>query len=151
MQIPLLSLIFQGIPEQIALVTLAFILAKIKIDWKKIVLLGVFLAFTAYALRLLPITFGTHTIILIGLLFPFLIQFCQVPFLIALKASLVSFLTLIVVEYVLFTSIINLFGISFELYFTDVFKRTLIGLPQVFVLFIIAFVIFKIRHEREIK
>ncbi len=149
MKIPFLSLILQGIPEQIALVTLAFILARINLEWKKIVAFGVILAFVAYVLRLFPITFGIHTIILIGLLFVFLNQFCHVPLLVSLKASLISYLVLITIEFVFFTSLMALFGMSFEKYLTDVPIRILLGLPQVFILFILAFIILKVKQERK--
>ncbi len=150
MKIPLLALIFQGIPEQIAVVTLAFVLALVRLEWKKIVLSGVILASTAYLLRLLPITFGIHTIILMGLLFVLLIQFCQTPLLVALRVSLISYLALIIVEYANFT-LLTFLDISFDIYFANVPTRILLGLPQVLILFILAFIILKVRAGREKK
>ncbi len=149
MKIPLLALLFQGIPEQIAVITLALILARTRLEWKKIVLLSIILAFTAYFVRMFPITFGIHTIILIGLLFVFLIQLFQTSVIVALKSSLISMLILIIVEYVSFTILTNLFRISFDTCLTNVPIRILLGMPQVFVLFILAFIILKVRKGRK--
>lgn len=149
MEIPLIALILQGIPEQIALVTLTFVLARVRLEWKNIVMFGILLAFTAYVLRLLPITFGIHTIIIMGMLFVFSIHFYQAPLLTSLKASLLGMLVLIIVEFVCFTLLTNLFGISFKTYLTDVTIRILLGLPQVFLLFILAFIILKVRTGGE--
>lgn len=71
-KIPLIALLLQGIPEQIAVVTLAFVIARISLKWNKVLLIGIVLAFCAYVIRLFPIPFGIHTILLIFLLFIFL-------------------------------------------------------------------------------
>ncbi|KUO64103.1 MAG: hypothetical protein APF84_08315 [Gracilibacter sp. BRH_c7a] len=151
MRIPLLALIFQGIPEQIAVVTLVFVLTRIRLEWKKIVLFGIILAFAAYVLRLFPITFGIHTIVLIGLQFVFLVQLYQAPVIIALRGTLIAFLIFIVIEYICFTLLIYLFDINFETYLNNIPTRILIGLPQVFLLFTLSYIILKVRSRREAK
>lgn len=147
MKIPFISLIFQGIPESIAVVTLAFVLAKIDIDWKKIIIFGFIIATSAYIIRLFPITFGIHTIILMGLLFIFLVHICKAQLFISLKASLMSYFILIIVEFSCFAIIRNIFGLSFETYLSDNTSRILISLPQVFILFGIAFIIFEMNNR----
>ena len=149
MEIPLPALIIQGLPEQIAVMTLAFVFAKIRLEWKKIIIFAIIMTLTVYLLRMLPITFGIHTIVLLGLQFFFLIQFCQVHVLEALRACLISVLLLIMVEYICFTLFTVLFGISFETYMNDVTTRILISWPQVIVLFLISFIVLKVRTGRE--
>lgn len=151
MRIPLMAFILQGIPECMAIMTLAFVLAGIKLEWKRIALYGFILALATYFVRLLPITFGTHTIILMGFVFILLIYYFQVPIFTAFKASLVSYLCLIIAEYTCISLFSTLFNLSFEVFLTDVTTRILATLPQVFILFIIAFVIFKVRTERRMK
>lgn len=60
MNVPFIALLLQGIPEQIALVTLAFVIAKLPFTWKKAVLIGTSFAVFAYVIRLFPIPFGLH-------------------------------------------------------------------------------------------
>lgn len=52
MNIPLIALFLQGIPETVALVTLAFVIARIPLKWNKALLFGTVLALCAYVVRL---------------------------------------------------------------------------------------------------
>lgn len=149
MSIPLIALIVQGIPEQIAIVTLSFIIANIPLDWLKIVLIGIALAFIAYLIRLFPITFGLHTLFLIWVQFLILVQLCKLSVLTSLRATLISILTLIVVETICVSMLMSIFHLTLEIFHQDIFIRILISLPQVFLIFLIAFIIFKIRVKRK--
>lgn len=147
MKIPVLALLLQGIPECIALYTLAFVIAKIPLEWRKIIILGIFAAFISYVIRLFPITFGVHSIILIGLQFLVLIQIGRTTILTSLKSSLISFLVLVLLETSFIVLIAPLFGINLEMFSHSVKIRIFTTLPQVFILFILAFII----HNRSNK
>jgi len=154
MRIPLLALIFQGIPESIAIYALAFVIAKIPVQWTKIGVIGLLAAICSYIIRLLPITFGVHTIVLIGLMFFILIQIGKVSVLTSVKASLISYLLLILVETICMTSILFITGISIQSFHHSVIIRILTTLPQVFVLFLITYIIhrfsaFKVQTSSE--
>lgn len=151
MRIPLLALVLQGIPESIAVTTLAFVIAKVPLRWKKIVLISLIISFSAYILRLFPITFGIHTIFLMGLQFILLIQLCKVSVIVALKASLISELVLIIVESVCISSLMFLTKRTFEMVFNDISVRILFTLPQVFILFLLALIIYQIENSERIK
>ena len=148
MKIPFIALILQGIPESIAIVTLAFIISKIPIQWKKIVLIGIVIAFTSYLLRQFPITFGIHTILLISLLFFFLVKIGKGNINSSLIASLTSYLAIIVVETICLSILMPIFGVTSETFFSNTTTRILITLPQVFVMFTLGFIILKIRSRR---
>lgn len=149
MKIPLIALILQGIPEQIAVVTLAFVIAKISIDWKKISLIGIILALSSYVLRLFPITFGIHTIVLIALLFIFLIKLNQINLNVALVASLISFLALIITETICIKILMFLFNITSAAIISNTVIRILTSLPQVLIIFLLAYVIYNVRTSKE--
>lgn len=149
MKIPLLALIFQGIPEQIAVATLAFVIAKIPLIPKRVILIGIILAFTSYLLRLLPLTFGIHTVLIMGLLFILLILIGRGNINTSLIASLISFLSLIIAETVCLSILMPLFGVNFDITNNNAVVRTLITLPQVFVLFLFAFLIHKLINRNK--
>ncbi len=149
MKIPFLALILQGIPEQIAIVTLAFVIAKIPLEGKKIIPIGLVIAFSSYFLRLLPITFGIHTIIIMVLLFILLFKVGKSNINTSLIASLISFLTIIIVETICLSLLMPAFGVTSEILFTNTTIRILISLPQVLVLFVLAFILLKIRTRRD--
>jgi len=149
MKIPLLALIFQGIPEDIGLAYLAFVIAKIPLIKKRIVLIGIIIAFTSYLLRLLPLTFGIHTVLIIGFQFILLMFIGKGNFNNSIIASLVSVLCLIIIETVCLSLLMPLFGVTFEITNNNAFVRILITLPQVLVLFVLAWIIHKIRVSKE--
>jgi len=146
MKIPVLALIFQGIPEQIAIITLACVLVNAELIWKRIVPISVVIVAINYFLRLLPITFGVHTVILIGLLVVFMATSLKIDIIRAIIGSLVSYLILIIVETLCLAFIIPMFGLTPEAMITDWIVRTLVGLPQLILLLVIAFLIHKLRE-----
>jgi hypothetical protein len=136
-------MLFQGIPEQIAVATLAFVIAKIPFKWNKVILIGIILAFCAYVVRLLPIPFGIHLILLIVVLFIALLWLGKGDFSLSLIASLLSFLALVIFEYVCLSLLMPVFGLTQESLSTDLVKRIIIGELQVILLFITAFLLNK--------
>jgi len=141
-------MLFQGIPEQIAVATLAFVIAKIPLKWNKVILIGIILAFCAYVVRLLPIPFGIHLILLIVVLFIALLWLGKGDFSLSLIACLLSFLTLVIFEYVCLSLLMPVFGLTPESLSTDLVKRIVIGELQVLLLFITAFLLNKFYKKR---
>lgn len=64
MQLSLLTFFLQGLPETVAFTILIFAIARIQLRWKIITLIALVQALLAYVLRLLPIPFGVHTVVL---------------------------------------------------------------------------------------
>ncbi|ODA40525.1 hypothetical protein [Desulfosporosinus sp. BG] len=142
--IPLIALFLQGIPEQTAVVTLAFVIARIPLKWNKILLIGIVLAFISYVVRLFSIPFGVHFFLLIILLFIALTWLGKGDFGLSLLASLLSFLALTIFEFVCLSLLMPLFGVTPETLFTNlVIIRIAITEPQVILLFIFAFLLNK--------
>lgn len=134
----------QGIPEQTAVVTLAFIIARIPLKWKKIILFGTVLAFISYVMRMFNIPFGIHTILLIILLFITLTWLGKGDFSLSLIASLLSFLALVIIEFVCLSLLMPVFGVTPETLFTNLIIRIVITEPQVFIMFFSAFLLNKL-------
>jgi energy-coupling factor transporter transmembrane protein EcfT len=143
MEMSLFRLVFYGIPENIALVTLAFAIAKAKFEWKKIVLMGLLMALTAYALRRIPITFGVHTIVCLGLLIFLLSYFAGVDLTRSITSVLITYIILALVETISRSITLELLNWSIEEVTKNELLITLTGLPEVVILFIIAFMIKK--------
>ena len=139
----LFRFIFLGIPETIALVTLVFVIAKAKINWKKIIFLGVLLTCTAYLLRLIPITFGVHTLVNIGLLIFLMTYLEKVDLIRSIISVLIGYFCLIVIEAVTHMATLPIFNLSVEQVINNEFLLTVSGIPQVILLFLIAFIVKK--------
>ncbi|WP_243454345.1 hypothetical protein [Desulfosporosinus fructosivorans] len=132
----MIALLLQGIPEQIAVVTLACVIAKLPLKLNKVLLIGVVLAFCAYGIRLLPIPFGIHTIILIILLAIFLAGLGEKDIGRSFFISLVTILALAILEYSCMSLLMVLFGFASEALFNNLVLRILVGEPQVLLLFV---------------
>lgn len=137
----MIALFLQGIPEQIAVVTLAFVIARIPLKWKKILLIGIVLAVCAYVVRLFPIPFGVHFVLLIILLFIALTWLGKGDFGLSLIASLLSYLALAIFEFVCLSLLMPVFGVTPETIFTNLIIRIAIGEPQVLLLLISAYLL----------
>ncbi|MDQ7092355.1 hypothetical protein REC12_01950 [Desulfosporosinus sp. PR] len=131
---------FQGVPELIAIVSLAFAIAQIPFNWYRITIIGVALGFSAYLARLLPITFQIHTVLLIILLFGFLVLLEKTDLSLAFLSSLLSFLTLVVLEYMSVVILMPIFRLTPEIIATNTLIRILMGEPHVVLIFFFAYI-----------
>lgn len=132
----------------VAIVTMAFVIAKIPLDWPKIIPIGTILAFGSYIFRLFPVAFGIHTMFLIVVLLILLIWLGKGDFSLSLIASLLSFLALVVIEFGCLSLLMPFFGVNPEKLFTSLAMRIVITEPQVFLLFISAFLLNKYLQKR---
>ncbi|WP_068964716.1 hypothetical protein [Desulfosporosinus sp. BG] len=143
MRIPLLSLFLQGIPEQTAVLTLALVIARIPLKWNRILLIGIFLAFCAYVVRLFPILFGIHTILLLCVHFIILTWITKGDAGLSFIASSSSFLVLVIFEFSCMSLFMYIYRFTTENLFDDLAIRIAVGEPQVLLLFISAFLLNK--------
>jgi hypothetical protein len=97
------------------------------------------LGVTAYLVRLLPIPFGIHTIVLLILLFVFLLTIGEADFSSAILASFLSYLVLAVIEFLSLAILMPVFGITPKTLSIDSAKRIMLGEPGVFFILLIAF------------
>lgn len=145
--IPWIALLLQGIPELTAEVTLAFVIARIPLKWNKILLIGIVLAFISYIVRLFPIPFGVHLFLLIILLFIALIWLGKGDVGLSLIASLLSFLALVIFEFVCLSLLMPIFGVTPETLFENLVIRIAITEPQVLLTFFSAFLLSKLQKR----
>ncbi|MGE4272787.1 MAG: hypothetical protein AB7E31_07960 [Desulfitobacterium sp.] len=147
--IPILVLLLQGIPEQIGVVALAYAIAKLPFRWKEIIPLGTLLALTAFVIRSLSMPFGTHTLAIIFALFIFLMLKGK-EVITSLVSTLLCIVALSLFELISISSLLAIFNTSQEAVFTDPIKRILFTEPQVILLFLTAFIV-KRKRERNDK
>jgi hypothetical protein len=139
--IPWLVLLLQGIPEQIAVVNLAYTIAKITTKWGQTVLLGSILAIISFIIRSSSLPFGTHTIVLIIILFMCLTLKGFGDVSLSLIACLLSYTALFLFEFVALNGLMIIFDVTKETLFNNQLIMVAFGLPQVALLFILALLI----------
>ncbi|ATW24586.1 hypothetical protein [Candidatus Formimonas warabiya] len=144
MKMTLLELLFQGIPEQISLVLLTFLISKAKVDWKRIVVMGIFMACFIYLIRLLPITFGVHTIIAIALLIFIMVYLEKISLVRSVISVILVYVFLIFAETICFRMISTLFQLSWDQIRNNEILMIISGIPQVILMLFVAFITNKI-------
>lgn len=135
------QMIFLGLPEGITLAIFAFVLSKLKIEWLKIIIIGSILPVVTFFLRLLPITFGVHTIVSIGVLFFLLIILGRINLVSAVTNSIITFLFLIIFETICSAIIMNLFNLSLDTVKNNVFINMAVAYPHNILLLLTAYLI----------
>jgi len=141
-KISLLSMVLQGIPEEIAITSLAFILAKAKLQWGKIILFGCLMAGIIYFIRLLPTTFGVHTLISMVSMIIFVSSYSGTGPTRCILSVLSSFLLLIIVESGVFY-LAEAMGYSYQELKANEIANIIFGYPQVLIIFAAGFFIKK--------
>ena len=146
LQLPLLAWILQGIPECLASTALVMIVGTGRLQWDKIVFIGLCQACLAYLVRLLPITFGVHTIFLTISLAVLVSTVGKVRPNVSLAGSILVMFVIIFCE-TCGRWVINLNGlITNEEMVNSVFCWVLMGLPQIIILSLLV-LMFKIKFK----
>lgn len=148
MKLTILQWLLQGIPESLALVTLALALAGEKLEMRRIALLGIIEAVIIFAIRLLPLTFGVHSILSIFSMALLLNLFLKVRFSRSLLSALIVIIALAAAETVSFYLFLYLTGLSYEQLFENLFIYIISGWPQVILLFLLALAIHRWQQGR---
>ncbi|HHW41049.1 MAG TPA: hypothetical protein GXX19_07870 [Syntrophomonadaceae bacterium] len=143
MKMTLVSLIFQGIPELIGLLALIFSLLNLRLEWKKIVPLGILLGGITYLIRMLPISPGVHTLILMCVFIALLKTVTKFPFSRLFIAVLISFLLLALAEFCFTGMAFSILHKGYEELVKQPVIWAMVGLPQVIFLFAVAWLINK--------
>jgi len=144
MKISLLQALLHGIPEGAGMAAVCLAMMRLELDWVKIILLGILQSLAVYLIRLLPISFGIHTIILVLILAAYLCVFTGKNYLQTLSAALLAICILVVTEYAFFNLLLWLTGETMKEATEKWWKY---GYPQIAVLFLVA--LLKDRYNRK--
>ncbi|MDK2986698.1 MAG: hypothetical protein PWQ96_2342 [Clostridia bacterium] len=148
MEIPFISLIFQGIPEMIAFSILILTINNDLKEWKKGIVMGIFLAFTMYFIRKLPLSFGIHTLTFASLtVIIFKIVF-DYNVLTLIKSILLGVILLLIGEALSFTFLIKVLGYNMSEIVDNNFLWVASGWPQIFLLLFVSY-LFYLRNTKK--
>jgi len=149
MKLTFIQWLIQGIPECIALVLLGFVLLESRMDIKRALIPGVIEALVVYFVRLFPLPFGIHTMVAIISLSVLLLCFTEGRYSKALLISFFVFLVLGLSELAILPAVSHLIKMPLEVIFEQPLLFALVTLPQVFVLFVLAFFVDHFYNKRK--
>jgi len=145
------SLILQTLPETLALVSLAMALADRKLELKFILLISLPYVISVYLIRLMDLTFGVHTIILIIILAVLLRLVLKIKLSRSLLSALITLISLAAVETASLMLALTITGIEFEQIAQDNTLWILFGWPHIIFIFLLALAIIRWRQNRRVK
>ncbi|BAF60310.1 hypothetical protein PTH_2129 [Pelotomaculum thermopropionicum SI] len=124
----LLSLLLQDFPESITFTIAAFALLSLKYDYKKILFISLLQTFTNL-IRLLPIAFGMHTIILLITLTVYIRIFTKAKLSKILTSTVLLFVIMAAMQAIYAKPLLNLTNLSYEDVASSPVLRGLFCLP----------------------
>lgn len=128
-KMPLVAVVCQSFPESVILLTLGLTLMGVPLRWKRIILAAVICTAISCFVRSLPLPYGIHTIVYLVVMCALFIVFFRSPLQMAATASLLSILTLLVLE-ILFYPLVLATGLSIKEIWARPGLRILIPLPD---------------------
>lgn len=149
MELSLLQWFFQGIPECLALAAFAIVIAGRKLETRNVFFIGLSQAVAAYLVRLLPLSFGVHIIMLIVVLAILLNVWLKVSLSRGLFTALVVLIILAAAETAFVSIMYLLIGIPFEKVRQDLLLWIIHGWPHIIFLILLALAVEKWRKRRQ--
>lgn len=151
MELTVIKLVFQALPESIALISLSFAIIGLKLELKNVLMVGITQTIAAYLVRLANLTFGVHTVILIVILATLLNLIMKVKLSRSMLSALLSIVLLAVSETVLVLILLQVTGFQIEQVTQNTVIWILFGWPHIIFLFILAMLINIWRKKRKLR
>lgn len=140
----LLSLLIQDFPESFFISLVCFALLRLRWRWRQIFAVTILLTLTNLV-RLLPIAFGVHSLILTFLLAVYLNYFTKVPLSKTFCAAVFCLVIITSTQLIYLTPLLKIIGLNLDEVLSSPVLRTLITLPYFTILLTVA--IFKHRYN----
>ena len=148
MKLPFVQWLIQGIPECIAVFMLGLALVEKKVLLRK-ALIPLIQAIIIFVLRQFPLPSGLHTLVgFFSASFLFLC-FAKITYSRALVVSLFVQTALGLSEYIIFSAAAYVLKLSLETIMSRQLLAILIGLPHVFILFFLSFLVAHLRQDEK--
>ncbi len=146
------ELIVRTIPEVFMLIFASYAFSKTKVDWNKYFLSSIILSICVFAIRLLPINYGVHTILNIIVLTVIVIHINKIDTIKAIKSSIITPILLFILEGVNVMFLRITVADKLDAIVTDPRLKTLYTLPSLLgLILIVCLYYYKMKKENKLK
>jgi len=135
----------QGIPEVTGTIALSLAFAGVPLRWGIITAVGTVLTIITYIIRLLPLTFGLHTVATALLLAFFIAKTTRISSVKSIIAAFMSFATLLMLELAINKLFFAVTKLDPQVVISNNFLWKLIGLPQAILMILFAVLVSKFK------
>jgi hypothetical protein len=146
LRLTVFEFITRTIPESFVLMLAMYALSNIKIDIKKYLVSGLLLSTYVYFGRMLPISYGVHTILDIFVMIIIMCSINKADIILAIKASLVATIALYVLEELNVLLLSLIFKDKLEEIMLSTTLKVICGLPSL-VLFGVVTIVYYLRKK----
>ncbi len=147
LKITLLEMLLRTIPEGIIIAFAICVFSNEIINRKKIIISGLIFGICIYFIRLLPISFGVHSILLIMIYILISTYYNNIKILKTISSSILSIIILSFFELVNFYMLVDIFNIPINVFLTSPIKKTIAGYPSLLLFFIVIFLSYKFKYK----
>lgn len=144
LKVSLLFTILRGIPEIYLLFVMIYVLSKKKIDNKKIILSACIIGILTYFIRLLPINFGIHTVMVFIIIIITNVYINKINIINVMSGLLVASIILFLSESINIWTIQKFFNITHTRGSIKTLKEFILSFPPLFIFLINIIIIKKI-------
>lgn len=137
------------LPQSIAIVALGTAIVKERYSYKQIILAGLLITLLGFIVYYIPLNYGLHVPLNIIIVI-FVLRFAlNLNILKSAMASLLSFITLIIIELLVYLAQLRVFGISEDFFPTaNDLQKFLIALPTLLILVLVS-ITFQVIRRRQ--
>lgn len=141
-QMPLLAVIFQGIPESLVVFSFGMAIVGEFLNWKKILICSLIVPFSMMFIRATVPVFGLHTIISAIIIFILFWKIIKLDIKKAIFSTLSSILILLLLEVFIAPIFFNLFNTSYPMAYQNTIERILFSYPGLIIYAIITYLVY---------
>lgn len=143
----LLSLLLQDLPESLLSTLVCFSFLRLRWDWKRITVIT-FLMTLTNLVRLLPIAFGVHSLVLIFFLALYLNLFTKVRMSKTLSAAIFCLVIVAATQMLYLPPFLKITGYTMEQILASPLLRCVASLPYFVILLVVALLIQRNNHKK---
>lgn len=143
--IPWYVMLFQSIPESFLILILGFALFNLEIEYKNALLISLISAVGSYFVRKLPLIFGVHTLLGIGILVIIAIAITKIKPFQVLVSILAGLVTIALTESILMSTYFNVIGVTLQCFISKPWLHILFFLPEAIIISILYIIVKKYR------
>jgi hypothetical protein len=147
LKLTLFEMIIRTIPEGFLFILASYIFSGQIVEKKRYCLAGVLIGISTYLIRMLPINFGVHTIILLVIYVLIGTLICRINVVKCISAGLVSVIIMFTSELVNVYLVQNVFKVPLEKAVENPYMKQLYFMPSLLIFAAVIFILYKILYK----
>jgi hypothetical protein len=146
-KMPIIAVIFQGIPESIVVYCFGMAIVGEYINYKKVLIASIITPFLMMFVRSVVPVFGIHLFISVLIVFFFFFFLIKLSLNKSILSAIASMSILLIIETLIYPRLFQIFNSSYIQAFNDIYQRILFPYIVIIIYAIITFIIYKFKFS----